>query len=114
MALFGELEESAEQFDAMTDSFVDVAIAVEEAEADTAVSAADLFTEPFMQAHTEYPTIEAFVRNSPLGSSPASGDLRFSPGAVETYVAGSSEFESWGDMAEAAKMGWLEREIGLL
>ncbi len=114
MAGFGELEDVAERVGAMTESFADVATAVDTQDGQSGVSATDLFTEPFMQAHTEYPTIEAFVRNSPLDSSPGQEDVGLSREATETYVASSSEFDSWEDMVEAAKVAWLEREMGLL
>lgn len=113
MAGFGELEDSAERFDAMTESFTDVATALDTQDAHTGVSAPDLFTDPFMQAHTEYSTIESFVRHSPL-SSPSHDDVRVSREAIEAYIARSSEFDSWEDMVEAAKVAWLEREMGLL
>jgi len=114
MAGFGELEDIAERFDAMTESFTDVARAVDTQDAHTGVSVPDLFTDPFMQAHTEYPTIEAFVRHSPLDSSPSHDDARVSREAIEAYIARSSEFDSWENMVEAAKVAWLEREMGLL
>lgn len=114
MAGFGELEDVAERFGAMTETFADVATAVPEQDGRADISATDLFTEPFMQAHTEYPTLEAFVRNSPLDTGSGYEDVRVSGETIEEYIATSSEFDSWDDMVETAKMAWLEREMGLL
>ena len=71
------------------------------------VAPGDVFTPPFVREHTDAATFDAFVAGSPLERASGSGDL-------DTYVAAHSEFDSWEEMAAAAKAAWLERELGLL
>ena len=67
----------------------------------------DVFTAPFVREHTDAASFAEFVDGSPLAGAKQSGD-------VDGYVAAHSEFDSWEEMATAAKTAWLERELGLL
>lgn len=69
---------------------------------------ADLFTQPFVQQHTDASTLAVFVEESPAGNGDASRE------EFDAYVAAHSEFDSWEEMARTAEVALLEREIGLL
>ena len=80
----------------------------------TDLAVTDLFTDPFVRAHTEHPSLEAFVRHSPLTIGAGHDDPNVTRAEFDDYVAAASAFDSWGQMAETAKIAWLEREMGLL
>lgn len=109
-----ELEEIAEQIDAMSESFAGMATAVAEQSGPANISADDLFPGPFMKTHTVYPSIETFVQDSPLDTEGEPARRQLSEEAIETYVQTVSDFDSYEEMVEAAKIDWLEREMGLL
>ena len=67
----------------------------------------DVFTPRFVREHTDAATSAEFVDDSPL-AGPDGAD------GIDAYVATHSEFDSWAEMATAAKTAWLERELGLL
>jgi len=74
---------------------------------DGEIAPTDVFTPPFVRQHTDASTFREFVEASPLDGTDGTGD-------VDAYVAAHSEFDSWEEMAAAAKAAWLERELGLL
>ncbi len=101
------LEDAALSIDALTVRVGEDGVAAAE---DSPVALSDLFTAPFVREHTDATTFEAFVAGSPLDGA-TEHDGR---GDLDAYVAAHSEFESWEEMAAAAKTAWLERELGLL
>lgn len=114
MSRLRELDGIAERVGAMTASFADLATVVSEEDGHTDISPTAVFPEPFMQAHTAHPTIEAFVEHSPLDTDPGPDDVGVPAEAIDEYIATASAFDSWEDMVEAARVAWLERELGLV
>ncbi|WP_435127603.1 hypothetical protein [Halobaculum sp. D14] len=75
------------------------------------VGATEVLTDEFVDDHTEFSSLEAFVDASPV---PSVADLDASPtGALDEFVADHTEFVDYDNMIDTAVSDWVDSEIDL-
>ncbi len=74
------------------------------------VSVSDLFTDRFMQTHTDFDDIESFSRESPLIVEENTGLKQTQNTAFDRYVVGHTGFDSWESMLSAGVRQWVLRQ----
>jgi hypothetical protein len=74
------------------------------------VSVSDLFTDRFMQTHTDFDDIESFFRESPLTAEENTGLEQTQNAAFDRYVVSHTGFDSWESMLSAGVREWILRQ----
>lgn len=98
---------------ALADQFAAMARNAEELHGENEVAFEDLFSEQFIQQHTDVTSFEAFVERSQW-TVDSTEQFEAIPGdEFDEYVSNNSEFGSWESMLERAGTDWVAREIGL-
>lgn len=78
---------------------------------DDAVAVSDLFTDGFMQTHTEFASIGEFFEESPWRVETDEDFERLPEAAFDDYVADHTGFNSWEAMLSTAGREWALREL---
>lgn len=77
------------------------------------VSMAELFPADFMQTHTEFESIQAFLETSPW-TVESDADFQAIPeDRFDEYVDDHTGFSSWEAMLTAAAREWILRELAV-
>lgn len=76
------------------------------------VSVSDLFTDRFMQTHTDFDDIESFFRQSPLTVAEDTGLKQTQNTEFNRYVVSHTGFNSWESMLSAGVREWVLRQQG--
>ena len=113
MTDFSGFDQFVDDLDDVADKFGEMADNAEQLGGESDVSFGDLFTEQFMQEHTDTTSFGDFINNSQWTVESEQDFEAIPEGEFDEYVRDHSDFNSWENMSGAAGTEWVAREIGL-
>lgn len=73
----------------------------------------ELFTNGFMQTHTDFESLEEFFSNSPWEVETKDDFNKIPQSEFDAYVTKHTGFNDWDAMLSAAGREWITRQLGL-
>lgn len=76
------------------------------------IAMADILTDDFMQAHTQFGSIQDFFNHSGLEFTDQASFEAIPATDLDVYVASVTDFDTWADMLGAAGGEFVKKQLG--